>query len=402
MLNKIKNNVNRAVVAALLVSSIAACSSTEDEIDPNEPVELVEISEKFVPDVVWDASIGDGAEKYFSRLKPVVGYGKLFTASRDGEVFALDPSTGEKIWSTDLSDLDNKAGFFDSKPSAYLAGGPSVGLNKVVIGSEDGDVFALDPESGALLWHSKVKGEVIAAPALDAGVVVVNTASGVVKAFDINDGSELWEVEQEVPALTLRGISAPVIAAGGTIVGSPDGSLTVYLLDNGRQGWVVDVGETSGSTELERVIDIDSKPVIYGDKIYSISARGNLASIDLRTGRILWERQYSSYRQISIQGNAIYLTDTKGHVYAIDRVNGFELWSQLSLTNRKVTGPVIVGNYVVVGDFEGYLHWIDRDTGEFVARHEVDSSGIYTTPHVADGIIYVQARDGELQAIKTP
>lgn len=402
MLKKIHNNLYRATVIALLASGIAACSSTEDEIDPNEPVELTEITEKFEPEVLWDTSVGDGAERYFSRLKPNAGYGKLFTASRDGEVRALDPNTGKEIWSTDLSDLDDSSSFFESKPSAYLSGGPSIGLNKVVIGSEDGDVFALDAETGQLSWHSKVKGEVIAAPAVDSGAVVVNTASGVIKAFNLSDGSDLWKVEQEVPALTLRGVSAPTISAGGALVGSPDGTLTVYLLENGRQGWVAEVGETSGSTELERVIDVDSSPVVYGDKVYSISSRGNLVSLDLRSGRILWERQYSSYRQISIQGNVIYLTDIQGHVYAIDRVNGVEQWSQLSLTNRKVTGPVVVGNFIVVGDFEGYLHWLDASNGNFVARHEVDSSGIYTTPFVLNDIVYVQARDGELQAIKTP
>jgi len=200
----------------------------------------------------------------------------------------------------------------------------------------------------------------------------------------------------------LRGVSSPSLAAGGAVIGSLDGQLMVYLIENGQQGWTVEVGEPTGSTELDRVIDIDSRPVIYGDKVYSVSARGNLAAIDLRTGRILWKRQYSSYRQISIDGNTIYLTDVKGHVYAIDRVNGLEKWSQLSLTNRNVTGPAVVGNYVVVGDFEGYLHWLDAATGDFVARHEVDGSGIFSTPVVEDGILYVQSRDGDLQAIKTP
>ena len=178
--------------------------------------------------------------------------------------------------------------------------------------------------------------------------------------------------------------------------------MKVYILESGQEGWTAEVGEATGSTQLERVIDVDSSPVIYGDKVYSISVRGHLAAADLRTGRILWERQYSSYRQLSFSGNTIFLTDIKGHIYAIDRQNGLETWSQLSLTNRDVTGPAVVGNYIVVGDFEGYLHFIDQTTGNIVARHEVDSSGLNIAPTIHEDIIYAQSRNGDLQAIKIP
>jgi outer membrane protein assembly factor BamB len=178
--------------------------------------------------------------------------------------------------------------------------------------------------------------------------------------------------------------------------------MKVYILESGQEGWTAEIGEATGSTQLERVIDVDSSPVIFGDKVYSISVRGNLAAVDLRTGRMIWERQYSSYHDLTISGNIIYLTDIKGHVYAVDRQNGLEKWSQLSLTNRGVTGPAVVGDYVVVGDFEGYLHFIDQTTGDIVSRYEVDSSGLNIAPTVHEDIIYAQSRNGDLQAIKIP
>ena len=402
MLKIEKINAKRKLLVACMLAGLVACSSTEEEIDETEPVELTEITEQFEVDVLWEESVGDGVSKYFSRIKPIVAYGKVFSASRDGEVVALDPANGKELWQVDLSKANGDGGFFASNSPAYLSGGPIAGINKVFIGSENGDVYALNAETGELDWHESVKGEVIAAPGIDAGILVVNTGSGVVKAFNASNGEEQWQIEQDVPPLTLRGVSSPAVSAGGAIIGSPDGSLTVYILENGQQGWTTEVGEATGSTELERVIDIDSKPLVFGDKVYSISSRGHLVSADLRSGRVVWKRQYSSYRQLSIRGNTIYLTDVKGHVYAIDRANGLEKWSQLALTNRNVTGPAVVGQYVVVGDFEGYLHWLDAETGEFVARHEVDSSGIHSTPTVADGIIYVQSRDGDIQAIKTP
>ncbi len=392
----------KLLAICVLAVGISACSSTDDEDEELKVAELTEITALFQPVVKWDTTVGNGVGDYFSRIQPVVGYGKVFSASREGEAYAFDENTGEKIWHIDLSDVDSKRGFFDKKHPALISGGAIAGINKVFFGSENGEIYALEADDGKLSWQGKVKGEVIAAPALDSGKLVVNTSSGIMKAFNASNGQDEWQIEQDVPPLSLRGISAPVIAGGGVIVGAADGSLSVYLLEHGRQGWTVDIGEAAGSTELEKVIDVDSTPLIYGDSIYTVSSRGNLSAIELRSGRVLWQRQYSSYRELAISGNSLFLTDIKGHVYALERNNGLELWSQLSLTNRGVTGPVAIGNYVVVGDFEGYLHWLDQTTGEIVARHQVDSSGIHTTPTVADGILYSQSRDGDLEAITIP
>ncbi|SEK73409.1 Beta-barrel assembly machine subunit BamB [Colwellia chukchiensis] len=394
---------NKKLLAiCLLAVGISACSSTDDEDEDLKVAPLTDINAVFTPKVKWDASVGDGVGDYFSRLQPAIAYAKVFSVSRDGEAYAFDESTGKRVWYTDLSDLDNKRGFFADKESALISGGLVAGINKVFMGSENGDVIALDAENGQLAWRGKVKGEVIAAPALDSGKLVVNTVSGLMKAFNASNGQDDWQIEQDVPPLSLRGISAPVIAGGGVIVGAADGSLSVYLLEQGRQGWTVDIGEATGSTELERVIDVDATPLIYGEVVYTVSSRGNLSAVELRSGRVLWQRQYSSYRELAIGGNSLFLTDVKGHVYAIDRNNGLELWSQLALTNRGVTGPAVMDNYIVVGDFEGYLHWLDQASGEIVARHQVDSSGIYTTPVVANGVVYSQSRDGDLEAIIIP
>jgi outer membrane protein assembly factor BamB len=394
--------INKKLLAVVLLSStLLACSTTDDE-EKNKIAELPEIVQQFEPKALWEQSVGDGVSDYFSRLKPAIAYNAVYSASRSGDVYAFDLKNAKQLWHTDISDLDNSAGFFSARKSARLSGGVLAGVNKVFIGSEDGELYALEAKTGKLAWKGKVKGEIIALPDIDNNVVVVNTVSGVLKAFDANNGNEVWQVNLEVPPLSLRGTSPPVIAAGGVLVGTASGELSVYLLESGQAGWSTQIGEATGSTELERVIDVDSAPIVFGDKIYAISSRGHLAAIDLRSGRIVWERQYSSYRSMTLEGNNIFLTDVKGHIFSIDRINGLEQWSQLSLTNRGVTGPVVVGDYVVVGDFEGYLHWLNSETGDMVAQYHVDSSGIYATPVVHDGIIYTQSRDGDLQAIKTP
>lgn len=395
-------NAKKILAIVLLSSSLFACSSSDDEDPSTKVAELTALENAFDVEVLWDRSVGDGVSDYFSRIKPIVAYNRVYSASRMGDVIAFDKKSGKKIWQADLSDIHNERSFWDSRVSALVAGGPTAGLNKVFIGTENGDVFALDAQTGELVWQAKVKGEIITPPAIDSGILVVNSASGILQAFDADNGDVLWKAEQEVPALTLRGISTPVIASGGVLVGSGKGELGVYILEKGQAGWVTEIGEATGSTELERVIDVDSAPVVFGDKVYAISARGNLVAIELQSGRILWKRQYSSYRQISVYRNDIFITTTRGHVYALNRINGIERWSNVALTNRGVTGPTVVGRYVVVGDFEGYLHWLDQETGEIVARHKVDSSGIHSTPTVVDDIMYSQSRDGDLQAIVTP
>lgn len=396
-------SARKAAAIFVLSTGLMACSSTDEEQDPSTIVaELTEIQAAFEAQVLWEASVGDGVDDYFSRIKPIVAYGKTISASRDGDVIAFDQNSGKKLWHTDLSDIENTRSFFDSKVPALVAGGPTAGMNKVFLGTENGKVFALNADNGELVWQQTMKGEVITPPAIDSGVLVVNSASGIMKAFNADTGEEIWKVEQDVPALTLRGISAPVIASGGVILGSGKGDVGVYILEKGQQGWSTEIGEATGSTELERVIDVDSAPVVFGDKVYAISSRGNLAAIDLSSGRILWKRQFSSFRQISISRNDIYLTNTRGHVYSINRNNGIERWSNLSLANRGVTGPAVVDDYVVVGDFEGYLHWLNQETGEIVARHHLDGSGIHSTPTVVNNVLYSQSRDGDLQAIETP
>lgn len=389
------------ILAVVLVSITLMSCSSKDE-DPDLMVaELTELENAFDVEVLWDRSVG-GVDNYFSRIKPIVAYNKVYSASRMGDVVAFDKETGKRLWTADLSDIHDERGFWANRTSALVAGGPIAGLNKIYLGTENGDVYALDSETGELVWQAKVKGEIITAPAIDSGILVVNSASGILKAFDANTGEELWKVESDVPALTLRGISTPVIASGGVLVGSGKGELSVSMLETGQAGWITEVGEATGSTELQRVIDVDSAPIVFGDKIYAISARGNLVAIELNSGRILWKRQYSSYRQIAVFRNDIYITTTRGHLYSLNRVNGIERWRNLELKNRGVTGPAVLGGYIIVGDFEGYLHLAEQDTGKIVSRHKVDGSGVYTTPTVVGDVLYAQSRDGDLQAITIP
>jgi len=311
---------------------------------------------------------------------------------------AFDKQSGERKWTLDLSEQPENA----DKRSARLSGGLTAFYGKLFLGSENGYVYAIDQSDGSLLWSKQVPGEVLAAPVADGGRIVVVTSSGKLVALDAEKGDILWSTGDDQPKLTLRGQSTPVLAAGGVVYGRADGRIGVVLLDSGMLANVSRVASPRGATELDRMVDVDAQPVIIGDELYAVAYNGQLMARKLISGEELWKRKYSSYQNMGVGPLELVLTDAKSHVYAVDRSNGSEKWANTQLSYRNLTAPVTFGDYVVVGDGEGYLYWLDDASGRIVAMQELDSDGLYVAP-VADGdILYVQTRSGDLVALKRP
>lgn len=395
--------------------SLTGCSTISDWFADEEELkvkELKPIDALFEPQVVWQESMGDGVGPYFSRLRPALGYDLLYAANRQGLVRAYEPATGKEVWEQNFASyrdegyLSGVSRLWSDGESARLSGGLTLAYEKVFVGTENGDVLALDAKTGELAWRITLPGEVLAAPAVDSNVVVVNTGAGVMYGLDATDGKELWRYESEVPPLSLRGIAAPIVANGGAIVGTATGKVSVTIVSSGQLAWEQTIAAPSGATELERIADIDSKILVLGGLLYTISYDGTLAAIELRSGRVVWKREYKSYRRISMDGNSLFVTDTNSVVYALDRRNGVELWSQGALRYRNLTAATPVSSYVVMGDKYGYLHWLNQSTGEIVARLEVggddEDESIYAAPVVEGRTVYTQTRDGDLVAIETP
>lgn len=397
---------------ALLAVSLSGCATVSDWFADDEELEvrrLKPIEAAFQPTVKWDLDVGDGVQDYFSRLAPAVAYGKVFAASRDGIVVAIDPETGKVIWEKDFANYDNYSlkkallWYSNRAVSAKISGGLSVAYQSVFFGTEDGYVYALEEASGELKWKVGVKGEVISAPAVDGGVVLVNTTSGHLIALNPENGQQKWMTESDVPPLTLRGVSAPAADSGGALVGTPSGKLQVSILETGLVAWETQIASPSGATELERIVDIDVKPLVFGGNVFVISYNGTLSAVELRTGQVVWTREYGSYRNISIDGNRLFVVDAKSNLYAIDRRSGVELWSNVTLKDRNITSATPHGNHVVVGDKYGFVHWFTQDEGKLVAQLEVgnddEDEAIFTGP-VSDGnTLYVKTREGKLAAI---
>ncbi|NMM42631.1 outer membrane protein assembly factor BamB [Pseudoalteromonas arctica] len=386
-----------AATIALCMATLVGCSSSDDE----DELVLPEIVNQFETKVIWQESIGDGVEHYFSRLTPAVYKDRVFVASRAGKVEALSLENGNTLWETDVR--ENLTFWpWQSDISAKLSGGILQAYGKIFIGSEHGYLVALDRETGDVVWRKKVPGEVLSKPAAGDGLIYVNLGSGKLLALHPDTGEERWSHEQEVPALTLRGQSSPTVANGGVLVGLETGKLSVLISDSGYSAWSAEIATPKGASEFERLVDVDTQPLISGPYAYAIAYNGNLAAVDIRSGNVVWKREYSSYREIAMDTQTIYVVDSNGVVYALDKTSGIERWSQPALRGWYLTGPAVAGDYLAMGDQEGNLHWLNKGSGELVSREDFDSSGFFVEPIVADDKLILYTRDGEVSAVKIP
>ena len=379
--------------ALLLVASLlSGCGLTNEllgrDIDNSAPpAELTEITAPIEVHKIWSHNVGEGPQDLFLQLTTAVSDGQVFAVSRAGRVSAYDLSTGTRMWSTDTG--------------RAIGGGPGVGSGVVVVGTREGRVLALSPDSGEILWKARVTSEVLSAPQAADGIVVVRTVDGKLIGLSATDGERLWIYDRGVPTLTLRGTSTPVIEDGVAVCGFDGGRLVAVSLQNGQLLWETRITLPRGSSELERMADIDGKLLVADHTVYVVSFQGRTAAVDLDTGTILWRREMSSHAGLGLDDNAVYVTDDQSHVWALDRESSASIWQQTALQLRQLTSPVRVGEFVIVGDFEGYVHWLRADDGTLVGRIRVDSDGIIATPSVSADTAFVYGRGGELAALRT-
>lgn len=411
LLNKMMKYLAIASMSVLL-SACATMSSWFADDEELEIKKLPIIQNQFELTRVWSSSVGDGVDDYFSRLRPAVTSDRIYAADREGRVVALSRETGDIIWEKDFSRASKESSFssgyglFAGRISAKISGGITLAGNKLLFGTEDGIVYSLNPQDGAVQWQANVPSEVVSAPAYDSGVVIVSTVAGTLVGIDSTTGKVKWQNESDVPVLTLRGVSSPVAAAGGAIVGLANGRVRVAILENGLTAWEAVVAKPAGATDLERIVDVDTTPLVFGGSLFVVSYGGTLAAIELRTGNVIWSREYAGFRNVSIDGNRLFVTDSSNNLYAIDRRNGVELWSNGELRKRSLTAATPVGDYVAVGDKFGYLHLFSQDEGKYVSRFQVgdddEDEGIYVAPVYANGSLVVQTRDGQVNLLRMP
>ncbi len=382
-------------VGLISLALLSGCSWFSGEEDVVVMSPLPKVDNQFQPTEVWSRSVGNGTGEFYSNLRPAWQDNRVFAADRRGVVKALDIDTGKEIWSVDLSE---KTGFLSSNLPALLSGGVAVADGKVYVGSEKAQVFALSADDGTVAWQAKVAGEALSMPVISDGLVLIHTSNGMLQALSQTDGSIKWTASLDMPPLTLRGESAPVTAFGAAIVGGDNGRVSAIMLAQGQMIWQQRISQTTGATEIARLGDVNTTPVVVNNVVYALAYNGNLAALDLRSGQIVWRREVGSVNDLIVDGNRIYVVDQDDRVLSLDTQGGVILWTQSDLLHRNLTSPVLFDGYLVAGDSEGYLHWINTDDGRFVAQNKVDGSGLRSKPVVAGGKLLVQANGGEVYA----
>lgn len=387
--------------SGLLKLFLASCSGLllagcVADVDVYEPVPAPVVNNTLEVKHLWSRSIGWGVGDYYSRLRPALDDERVYAASRDGDVYAFNKLTGEKLWHVDLEDGEEN----DERRTVGLSGGITIGDGVIYIAAENGYVYALKAADGTLLWKYNTGSEIVAAPACDYSQVYVMSSFGQLTAINSTTGERAWTGGTDSKMLALRGTSAPVVLNGGLVMyGTSDGKLNFVRADRGLMVKQVPVGNAHGTTRLARLNDVVTTPLVISNEIYITGLAGNLTGIVYPRFQNMWSRNYSSYQDLAYDLSDLALTDRNSHIHAIIRIDGSERWVNSALTYRSVTGPAYLGDYVIVGDYEGYLYWLDGADGRFVNKEKLDSSGIYTAPVVDGNIAYVVTRNGELWAL---
>lgn len=375
------------LTALVMVNGCTAISNLVDNPDNTaEPSELVDFEPTINVRTVWQRSVGSGASEFYLKLRPAIDGERVYAATRDGRVRAFDARTGEPLWDTDTD--------------SPLSGGPGTGDGLVLLGTSDGEVLALDEKDGTLKWRTRVSSEVLSAPAAQGGIAVARTIDGKLFGLNTDDGVRLWVYDRTTPVLTLRGTSSPALAEGAAIAGFDGGQMVAVALSNGQALWETRVAVPRGRTELERMIDIDADPIIMDKTVYAVTYQGQVAALKLFSGEVIWRRDMSSHAGLGVGPDNVYVTDDSSHVWALKRSNNASMWRQSKLEARRVSPPTVFGQFVVVGDLEGYVHWLRKEDGQFAARVKVDSGRIVAAPVATAFAVYVYGSGGELAALQ--
>ena len=371
-----------AALLALAVMVVGCSSNSKKELPPAELTDFVaevELSSE------WSRSIGDGQGETYNLLSPAVDGDHIYAAAAEGVVIAMDRFSGDVLWKQDID-----------RP---ISGAIGVGSGLVVVGTLKGEVIALDQSTGEQKWLSLVSSEVLSAPAVNSDVVVVQTQDDRLIGFDAATGNQRWSYENPPAVLTLRGTSAPVLTSRLAIAGFSTGKVVAIDLARGIPVWEQRVAVPQGRSELDRVVDIDGNLSLSGDTLYVVSYQGRVAGLDVNSGRLLWQREASSYVGLAQGLGSVYVSLANGTVEGVDERSASALWSNDALARRQLSAPAVFSSYVAMGDFEGYLHLMSQVDGHFVGREHIGSDGLRVRPLVVGDWMYVFGNSGKLVAL---
>lgn len=372
----------RWLTAVLLSGLLLACSTSGPVI---EPAPLSEFTARLAVDVRWTRHFHVAEHGHDMALRPWLAGDDVFINDIKGRVEDLNAESGKTRWQVKID-----------VPLSSGVGGDNGAL---LLGGHKGEVLAIDRQNGAVLWQSQVSSEILTPPQVAGNRVLLRTIDGRLHGLDRSTGQRVWVYQSSEPSLTLHGLSQPVVAGQMVIAGFANGKIVALDINDGGLLWEAVIASPQGRSELERLVDIDATPVVYDRSLYVAAYQGKLTALDLVSGRLLWSRDISTFRDLAVDEMAVYLTDDEGIVWAVDRHSGASLWQQPGLFARAVTSPVYYHGRLAVGDFEGYVHWLDREDGSFLARQRIDNSAVAMLASDAGDALYAVSHKGVLKKL---
>ena len=378
----------RLVVIGLL-ALLQGCTQVDNYIlgkdNTPKPTPLSAITPKATMTLKWAALIGKSKRaSTYLKLKPVIRGQIIYTADASGLVQAMDKTKGHVLWSKQLEQ--------------GIASGPTVAEGYIAIGTNASHIVLLKQDNGQQVWQARVSSDSLSKPAIANHKVIVKTIDGNLYAFDLLTGKKIWVMDHGSPSLILKASSSPVVMGQVVLVGFSDGKLDAVDINFGHVLWQRSIAYASGSSDVERLVDIDADPIVRSGVAYLASYQGYVGALSLENGQFIWNKPASTYRNMAMDANTLYMTDSNDILWAFDKQNGQVKWKQVSLKARGLTEPVLMGNRLVVGDRTGYLHLVSSHTGELLSRTQL-SGAIDISPSVSGHRVYVMTANGKLNCI---
>lgn len=377
------------IVIVILVVVVASCGKMFKGGEPDqtvEPLPVPVVSEIVKLRRAWSYDIGAGQQGGRFHLVPAVAQETVYAADPRGRVSAVDIQTGKQRWSVNLD--------------APVSGGVGVGDGLVLVGTLKGQVYALDAVTGEQLWTQQVSSEVLTPPVSASGIAVVRSLDGRLYGLSAIDGEPKWSFRRSVPSLTLRGAGMPAVFDNVVLSGFASGKILAADLETGRILWDVNVAQPRGRNEIERLIDIDARPLLIGSVMYIAAYQGQVKAFALGSRRILWGQDISSYNDLAADDNNIYVSDDQGLIHSLDRLTGVTVWKQESLQRRRPTAAAVLDDYVVVGDYEGYIYVVNKTDGQLAGRTKLGGGAVVGMPIGHDDDVLALTQGGTLTLLR--
>lgn len=381
--------MNIKIILLGLCVGLVGCSKLDDYMlgkdNTPQPKELKEIKNSSKISQKWSVPAGKSSRSSaFLKLKPVVKGNTIYTADASGLMQAVSKKDGHVLWSHQLEH--------------GIVSGPKVGDGVIAVGTSASTLAVVNESNGKEIWQNKVSGELLSPPAIAHHKVVAKTIDGKVYAFDIASGKQIWMVEHGSPSLVLKGSSAPVILNNLVVIGYSDGKLEALDIDNGRSIWQRSIAYAQGSSDVERLVDIVSDPIVKDNIAYLASYQGYIGALSLNDGQFKWRKPGSVYKNMILKAGVLYLVDSNDVLWSIDANNGNVLWKQTAFKARGLSEPVLIGNRVAVGDKTGLMHIVNAQTGEIIGRSQL-SGAVSIAPSVAGHNVFVFTDNGMLNKL---